>query len=262
MTTMRLAFLLSIAAPAAWAQSTTGLIAQGDSVNPLLHPDKALVYYQRALAHDSTSYPALWRVARAEVDIAKQIESKDGASRARRDSLYLLARGIAERAVRADSGDADGHFVLALALGRLARTRGGRERVKFGRTVYDEAAAALRLRPDHDGAHHILGAWHAEVERLSGTTRFFARMLFGASFLGRASWDSATAHLTRAVELDPRYIYHRLELAEVYLELDREAEARVQLEAVAGLPDGDVLDPEYRRRAGQLLEGIRKKSGR
>jgi tetratricopeptide (TPR) repeat protein len=255
------AVLLTFAAPAAAQQSVAALIVAGDSTRPYMHPDSALRYYQQALAIDSNSYPALWRTGRALVDIAKQIDKDDDASRARRDSLYLRAKAYAERAIQLDSADADGHFVLALALGRLSRTRGGKERVRFGRIIYDESARAIQLRPTHDGAHHILGAWHAEVKQLSGMTKFFAKTFLGGGFLGRASWDSAVTHLSRAVELNPGYIYHRLELAQVYLDLDRPADAKVQLEAIAGLPDSDVLDPGNRRRASQLLEEIRKKSG-
>lgn len=243
------------------AQSVAQFLAEGDATHPYLHPDSALMFYRRALALDSNSYGALWRTSRAVVDIAKQIKEKDGPPRARRDSLYDQARGYADRAIRADSMGDEGHFVLALTLGRQSLTRGGKDRVRFARIIYDEAALAIKLRPTHDGAHHILGAWHAEVRRLSGASRFFAKMLFGGGFLGRASWDSAIAHLEMAVQENPSYIYHRLELAEVYLDQDRPADARKQLEAIAGLPDGDVLDPEHRRRAAELLERIRKENG-
>jgi len=239
----------------ALGQSPAALVAAGDSLTRALRPDLALERYRDAVARDSAFYPALWKAGRAAVDVAKQIRNDD-TLRARRDSLYQLGRAYAERAIRADSTGADGHFVLALALGRLARTRAGRQGVRFARIIYDEAARALALDPRHDGAHHILGAWHLEVKSLSGATRLFARTLLGGGFLGIASWDSATAHLQRAVDLNPNYIYHRLELAQVLIRLGRNVEARVQLRAIAGLPTNDVLDPRYRRRAAQLLEGM------
>ena len=253
--------LLVLLARPAVAQSVSELIAEGDATHPYLHPDSALSFYRRALAIDSNSYGALWRTSRAIVDIAKQIQENDGPPRAHRDSLYDQAKVYADRAIKADSMGDEGHFVLALTLGRQSRTRGGKDRVRFARIIYDEAALAIQLRPNHDGAHHILGAWHAEVRRLSGASRFFAKMLFGGGFLGRASWDSAIAHLELAVKDNPSYIYHRLELAEVYLDQDRPADAKTQLETIAGLPDGDVLDPQHRRRAAELLERIRKESG-
>jgi predicted negative regulator of RcsB-dependent stress response len=242
------------------AQLPADQIAQGDSLLRSLHPDQALAHYHAALRADSASYAALWKTARATIDIAKQITADDGPERKRRDSLYLLAKGYAERAIQADSNDAEGHYALALALGRLSRTMGGREKLKYAKIIREEDLKALALNPDHDGAHHVLGAWNAEVKRLSGATKFFAKALFGAGFLNAASWDSATANLERAVELNPGYIYHHLELAEVYVDLNRNADAIRQLEAIQPLSDSDVLDREHRRRAAELLKQLQAKA--
>lgn len=228
-------------------------LATGDSLSTRLQPQGALLHYEMALALDSMSYPALWKAAGACIDIAKQIPDE---YRPIRDSLYLVARDYAERAIRADSTGADGYFMLAQTLGRLARTRSGKERVRFGRTVYEAAARALELNPDHDGAHHVLGAWHAEAKRLSGFTRWFAQAFLGADFLARASWDSAAFHLERAVALRPDYIFHRLELAQIYLDQGRRAEAREQLERIAELPVEDVLDPQHKAEAQRLLRRL------
>ncbi len=239
--------------PRAGAQTVAQHVARGDSLSAALQPESALVEFRQALATDSAFYPALWKAAGATIDVAKQLPDP---SRARRDSLYLAARAYAEAAIRADSLDAEGHFELAQALGRYARTRGGRERVRYGRVIYDEAARAVALDPRHDGAHHVLGAWHAEVKRLPGLTRFVARMLLGAGFLSRAGWDSATTHLEQAVALRPDFIYHRLELAQIYLDRNRVGAAREQLERIATLPVRDVMDPEYREEAARLLAAL------
>lgn len=239
----------ALAAPAV-AQSPADHIARGDSLSAALQPEAALAEFRQALAMDATAYAALWRAADAIVDVAKQLPDP---YRARRDSLYRAAQIYAEAAIQADSLGADGHFELAQALGRYARTRGGRERVRSGRIIYHEAARALALNPGHDGAHHVLGAWHAEVKRLPGVTRFLAKMLLGAGFLDRASWDSATTHLEQAVALRPDFIYHRLELAQVYLDRNRPGAAREQLERIATLLVSDVMDPRYREEAARLL---------
>lgn len=247
---------LALASPAL-AQSAGEHIARGDSLSAALEPKAALAEFQRALGLDSTSYDAWWKAADAAIDVAQQLTGDD--ARPRRDSLYLVARHYAEVAIRADSLGANGHFELAQALGRYARTRGGRERVRYGGIIYDEAARALALDPRHDGAHHVLGAWHAEVRRLPGLTRFLAKALFGAGFLNRASWDSATTHLERAVEQRPDFIYHRLELAQVYLDRHRDGAAREQLQRIATLPVQDVMDPSYREEAARLLAALPRK---
>ena len=231
-------------------------IALGDSAG-LMHPDVALRHYQAALAIDSLSYEANWKAARAIADVAKQIQGNDDSLKHRRDSLYSVGRGDAERAIRADSTRADGHYALSMVLGRLSRTKGSKERVRYAKIIFDEATRAVQIDSNHDNAHHVLGAWHAEVKRLSGLQRFFAKALFGGGFMSVANWDDAVRHLQRAVAIAPNHIYHRLELAEVYTDLGRYSKAREQLQVIATLPNVDVLDAQYKEDAAALLKDIR-----
>jgi tetratricopeptide (TPR) repeat protein len=238
------------------ALSAAGHIAAGDSVG-LMHPDVQLRHYQAALVDDSTSYEANWRAAQAIANVAKQIQSNDDSLKNRRDSLYAVGRVYAERAIRADSMGADGHYVLSMVLGRLSRTKSSKERVRFAKIIYDEAMRAIELNPQHDNAHHVLGAWNAEVKRLSGIQRFFAKTLFGGGFMSKANWNDAVSHLQRAVELNPQHVYHRLELAEVYVDLGQYSKAREHLLVIPTLPNVDVEDAQIKQDAAALLEDIK-----
>ena len=251
--------LAAVSAPPTAAQTAAEHVAAGDSAYAALQPDAALVHYQAALALDSSSYEALWKAARSIADVAKQLQSKDGAEERRRDSLYTVGRGYAEAAIRAHPDGANGHYTLAMVLGRLSRTKGSKERVRYAEVIFNEASRAVAIDSGHDGAHHVLGAWHAEVKRLSGIQRFFAKALFGGGFMSKASWDWAVWHLHNAVHHNPAIIYHRLELAEVLVDIGKYKEAREQLEAISSLPMGDVLDPQYKREAADLLGRIRDK---
>jgi tetratricopeptide (TPR) repeat protein len=232
-------------------------IARGDSAHAALAPAEALRHYEAALASDSTNYAALWRASREVVDIAKQIEGKDDSSKHLRDSLYSEARALAESAAAVNPAGAEGHFMIAQALGRLARTRGGKERVRFARIIYDEAMKAIELDSAHDGAHHVIGAWNAEIKRLSGIQRFFAKTLFGAGFMNKANWNDAERYLEKAVALNPQHIYHRLELAGVYIDVGKYSKAREQLITIGTLPIADVLDRKYQHEGAQLIEDIK-----
>lgn len=243
-------------------QTITREIATGDSLESALEPADALRHYQAALALDSTAFEALWKASRSMINIAKQIDDHADTLRRRRDSLYLAARVLAERAATVSPDRAEGHVMLAQALGRLSRTRGGKERVRFAQVIYDEASRAIALDSTNDVAYHVLGAWHAEVLRLSSFQRFFAKALFGAGFLDRATWTDARRDLERAVALRPGYIFHRLELAEIDHDVGQYAAARAQLDTIRGLPTMDVLDGRYRERAAALLEQLRDKRDR
>jgi tetratricopeptide (TPR) repeat protein len=232
-------------------------IALGDSAHAALAPAQALQHYRAVLARDSTNYEALWKAGREVVDIAKQIDGKDDASKKQRDSLYEAARSYGEAAVRVNPNGADGHFTIAQALGRLSRTRGGKERVRFAQIIFDEANKAIALDSTHDGAYHVLGAWHEEVMLLSGIQKLFAKLLFGAGFLDKGNWADAQRCLERAVALKPQNIFHRYELAGVYIDIGKYSKAREQIAAVETLPIADVLDHQYQAEGKQLLEDIK-----
>lgn len=256
--TLSVPFALAALAGPLTAQTAADYVARGDSLHTALQPAEALEQYRAAYFADPQNAEVLWKFARSQIDVAKQLTESGDDKRA--DSLYAVARLYAEEAVRVDSTDPEGHFLLSEALGRVSRTKSGKDRVRFAKEIYTEAATALALDPTHDGAHHVLGAWHAEILRLSGVARFFAKTFLGGGFMGMASWDSAVVHLERSIALKPEHVYHRLELAEVLIDLERYAEARDMLARIADLPDGDVLDPAYKRTAARLLAEIRDKS--
>src|SRR6266480_3362652 len=167
--------LICLALPAvlaAQAQPTVAEhIALGDSAHAALAPQQALGHYRAALAHDSTNYAALWKAGRAAVDLAKQIEGKDDSSKQVRDSLYVVARAYGEAAVRVNPNGADGHFTIGQALGRLSRTKGGKERVRFDKGNWEDAQKylqkAVALKPQNIFHRLELGEVYVDVGKYS-----------------------------------------------------------------------------------------------
>lgn len=220
-------------------------------------PRAAADALERMLGRDSLDYGANWRAALALVNVAKQVPEtvKDPV----RDSLYRVAVRYGERAVRLAPDRPEGHFVLGTALGRAALTKGNREKIRDAKVVRTAALRAIELDSLHDGAWHLWGRWHAEIMRLSGIQRFIAKR-FGAGIFNQASWSDAVRNLERAVALRPDWIYHRLDLAEIYAEQKRYADARVHLEIIGTLAPSDPMDPEYQRAARELLARIADKT--
>ena len=213
-----------------------------------------LAHFEAALALDPTSYDANWRAAIALMDEGEAIP---GTGRdPHRDSLYARAETLARHAVLADSSRAEGHFALAAAIGRASLSMGKKDRIRRAAVIRDEALRTIAIDPRYDGAYHIMGRWNAEIMRLSGLSRFFAKSFLGAGIFGKASWEEAISNMEKAVELDPGRIYHRLELAEIYVDRKRYADARHQLDEIAALPDREVMDSTYRAQAADLAKKI------
>jgi tetratricopeptide (TPR) repeat protein len=244
-----------ILAPAALpAQSTADLVARGQAARDARDLTAALTAFEAALAIDSLDATANWKAALSLVDIGKA--TPDSVRDPARDGLYARAEVLARRATLADPGSADAHFVLANAIGRASLTKSKKERVRRAVEIREEALKALSLDHRHDGAYHVLGRWNAEIMRLSSVERFVAKSFMGGKVLGQASWDEAVKYLERAVSLKPTWIYHRLDLAEVYVDRGQDADARQQLSAIPGLELADASDEQYKRDAAALLQRI------
>jgi tetratricopeptide (TPR) repeat protein len=253
MRTLLLLIVLSVTAPSLAAQANDHLV-RGDEAYAALRPVDALAHYEAAVAQDSTGYDALWKASRSLADLAEY-----EADKAKRADMYRRAERLARLAVAANPGDAEAHFHLARALGRVALSHGPRDRVKFGKAVREEALEALRLDPNHPGALHVMGMWHAEVRRLPGIARFFAKSFLGGKILGSARWDEAVRFLSRAVEVDPQRIAHHLDLARIYRDIDQPEQARSHYQHVVDGAVTDYNDPQYKREAAEELGRLRTK---
>ena len=96
------------------------------------------------------------------------------------------------------------------------------------------------------------GLMHPDVQ-----LRHYQAALAIDSLSYEANWDDAVKQLETAVRLAPKHIYHRLELAEVYTDLGRYSKAREQCQAIAALPEVDVMDAQYKKDAADLLADIK-----
>jgi tetratricopeptide (TPR) repeat protein len=248
------AFTLALCHPPLPAQDASGHLAAGEEARCRRQPEEALAHFREALALDSLNYDANWMAARVLTDIGKMMPDLQ---RTQRDSVYDEARQLAERAARVNPDGADGHYMVAVAIGRVALTKSARERVRYSRVVRDAALRAIELDPRHDGAMHVMGRWNAEIQRLPGVTKFFARTFLGASIFSQASWDNAFDYFGQAIAINPQNIYHHLDLAEALIDAGRREEARPHLEQVASLPLGcDPQDAQYKQQAAALLQRI------
>ena len=236
------------AAGALPAQSVAEHNALGDLEHDAFRPGTALKHYEAALAIDSVNAHALQKASLSAVDLGEGTTDKAAAA-----SLFRLGEKYGRRAVAVAPDDAESYFNLARALGRAALNVGVRDRVKYAVDIREQALAALKIDPNHPGALHVMGMWNAEVMRLNGFERFFAKNFLGGRIFGIANWKDAVSNLENAVRLDPTRLSHKLDLGLIYRDVGEKAKARAQLEAVGNGAQTDVNDPTYKRQAQQAL---------
>jgi tetratricopeptide (TPR) repeat protein len=233
-------------------QTAGALVALGDADHVARNATGALQHYEAALAVDPNDYDALVKAAYEAVQLGEFDPNAD-----RRTSLYRSAEQYARRAVAANPRNAEGHFQLAQALGRNALTMGVRDRIKLASEIHDEALAALAIDPKHSGALHVLGVWNAEIMRLNGFSRSFARHFLGGKIFDAANWADAQQYLEGAVANDSSRIVHRLDLAAVYADRGQRAKAIEQYEWIGRAPVTDYNDPNYKAEAIRRRTALR-----
>lgn len=243
--------LAAAAASSAVAQDAGPRVRAGDAETSTFNPLGALRHYEAALALSPRLLEALGKAARAAADVGEQATGRD------RSELYQKSEGYARRAVDVDPRDAEAHFHLARALGLKALSVGVRERVRYATEIRVHALQALSLDSRHPGALHIMGAWNAEIMRLSGMERFLARKLLGGGVFREANWKDAVSYMEQAVEIDPDRLTHRLDLAKIYADIGEKAKAREQFERVVAGRQTDFNDPKYKREAAAALQSLK-----
>ena len=242
---------LMIATSGVTAQSPAELIAQGDAAYTARRPQDALEDYTRAIAADAASYEALWKASRCEIDLAETAPNRPAL-----DALAAAGQRHAEAAVRVRPSDPEGHFSLARALGRRALSVGVRDGIRLSGVIRDEALAALAINATHPGALHVLGMWNAEILRINGLSRVFARAFLGAGVFNLASWDEAQRLMEASVQHDPGRIIHRLDLAGIYADRGDRTRARELYVGIASAPLVDPNDDLYKRQAADRLSRL------
>jgi len=235
-----------------FAQNAAEHVSLGDRESTAGRNTAALEHYEMALKVNPRDYAALWKSSREAVDLG---EAEAVASR--RSALYAKATDYARRALAINPADAESHFHLSRALGRMALTLGVRERVKCAAEVRAHALRALELAPTHPGALHIMGVWNAEVLRLGGMQRLFAKTFLGGAVFESASWAEATRYMEQSVASEPDRLVHRLDLARVYRDSKRVPEARAAFQAALKAANLDPNDAMYRKAAETELAALR-----
>ncbi len=233
------------------AQTAKDQIALGDREYAEHKAQSALDSYMKALSVEAKNYEALWKAARVETDLS-ELAPKG----ARQDSLMTAATVHAAAAIGVNPRDAEGHFCAARVAGRKALTLGTRDRIKYAKIVRLESLDALKADSLHPGALHVLGMWNAEIMRINGLARIFAKSFLGADVFSRASWSEAQRLLELAVKVDPTRIVHRLDLAAIYTDRGDKARAREQYEFIAKAPLHDATDALYKQQAAERLRKL------
>ena len=205
--------------------------------------DRARDLLEAAVAKGAgNDVPTLLALTRAWFLYAEQ----RGKTEAEKIAAYERARDVAKRATELAPKDPEPHLWYAITLGSWSQAKGLLHSAIALRNLRKEVETVLQLDPNNIEAHVMAGSIDRELPVLLGGDR-------------RASEE----HFKTAQRLDPRLTGVRVELAKLYINMGRYADARKQLQSVL-----DEKAPTDRPRwtlkevpqTRQMLESIRDKN--
>ena len=209
----------------AYEQQWEPLLKEGDSLAKQHQSREALGKFQPVEKLCPESASILSRMSEQAGDLAAE-EHSEGFARKSLD--------YAQRAVSVDPSSSTAHINLAIAYGRVTDFTDNRTKLEYSKEIKKEAESALRLDPKNALAAHVLGRWHQGIASLNPLLRAMAQMIYGG--MPPASMKEAIDLLKQAVDLDPRCIMYRFELARAYESNAQPLLAKPQCEEILRLP--------------------------
>jgi tetratricopeptide (TPR) repeat protein len=192
----------------------------------LANARRAADIWSQRVAANPRDFESAWKLARAHYWLGTR-----GLPERERKAALEAGLAAGRKATAIDSSRPEGHFWIAANMGALAESFGLRQGIRYRTPIREELERVLEIDPAFlDGsADRALGRWYYKVPGLFGGNK-----------------RRAEEHLRKALTYNPQSIITRLFLAETLVALDRDAEARRELEGALAAPVSAEWAPEDR----------------
>jgi tetratricopeptide (TPR) repeat protein len=196
---------------------------------------RAAAIWQNRLSRDARDFESAWKLARARYWVGGHAASSE-AKQIFEDGIAAAKTAAALRPERPE-----GHFWMAANMGALAESFGLRQGIKYRAAIKDALLTVLKIDPafQQGSADRALGRWYYKVPGLFGGSK-----------------KQSEEHLRRSLAYAPQSTASHFFLAETLFELERDAEARAELQRVLEAPiDAEWApeDKEFKAKAQALL---------
>ena len=201
---------------------------------------QAASIWTERLAANAADFESAWKLARAQYWLGT-----NGVPPPERRAALEAGVAAGRKAIAMQTSRPEGHFWMAANMGALAESFGMRQGIRYRGPIREAIETVLKLDPAYlqGSADRALGRWYYKVPGLFG-----------------GDDRKSEQHLRKALSYNPQSVITHLFLAETLIELDRNADARKELEAAIGAPDDPEWLPEdrrFREQARALLAKLR-----
>lgn len=199
---------------------------------------EAIALLKRARLAEERNYEAAWKLAQFNYLFGKKtVDAKES------ERAFAECIGAGVVAARIAPAQPDGYFWQAACVGGEAERSPFTKGLAAVPKVRELMGKVIEIQPDYQGATAYVALATIELK-----TTFFG-----------GDPEKAVAYLNEALKLNPQNFLARLTLAEAHLALDRDAEAKKELETLLKTKPRDGLQPEYKEIAGKARKMLETK---
>ncbi len=235
------------------AANVDSLLHQGNEFYKKFDNLKALEKYKQAYALDSTSFETISKLTRVYNDISGEYKEqrKDSIS-----SIYVkLGVKYAEIFHKMFPDSALTYTYLSWAYGGLAKLVGSKEKIKLAKRIEEYAKKSIQINPNDFMPYLILGVYYREIANLSWFERFLANTFYGD--VPEGSFEDSEKMLKKALTFDPKIIIANYELANTYLQEDKEQNALELYNGLLKIPDHNFRDKYIKAKTKRRIEKLK-----
>lgn len=196
----------------------------------------AIALLTRARRENAKNYDVEWRLARYNYFLGRHTKNDE-----EREKAFEDGKDAGKIAIRLDPNKPDGHFWFGANLGEQAN----QNPLTTGLQSVDEIREAMNKVIEIQPGYELASAYDVLGQLELGT-----RMMGGSA-------EKAVEYLEKAVAMEKNNGEARLHLAEAYLAINKDAEARKQLDYILQMKPGPQYIAEYEQQAAKarrLLE--------
>lgn len=229
------------------AQDFNELVKEADRLEAIPNEKAALHNFKEALKLQPLNLYTLTKCS----ELCSRIGNREKDHKSR-DSYYHAAMTYAQIAIKYHPESDESHVVMAIASGRVALTKSGKEKISFVKDIKAHADKAVKINPSNFKAWHIIGKWNYEVSNLNMLEKAATKVFYGG--LPASSFKAAIEAYEKAKALNPNFALNYLELAKAYKKNNEKSKAISMLKHAQNLPVKTEDDPRIKREAAELLK--------
>jgi len=230
-----------------FAQTAETYYEEGQKYELALNEKVAYNHYLLAHKSDPSSIKALYKCA----ELSSRIGTRETNSHLKL-TYYESSLAYAKLLIKINPAGEEANLAMSMALGRLALTKSGKEKIRFVKEIKMYADKTIAINSKNFKAWHIIGKWNYEVSDLNFLEISAIKLFFGG--IPEASFSTAIQAYEKVKGINPYFCSNYLELAKAYKKTNQTSKAVANLKLMLSLQNNTEEDASLKKQAAALIK--------